>query len=752
MSLFRKHSKLFSLFIFIFILCLTSASAFAAEKSTTQMLNEGIGISGFDNILSTMGLELVYNARIIVGILIAASGIMVAFGIDDGKKTMWSAILGIGLALNLGSFLYSSLGHYWEASTASQNVGRIEIPVIQNEKINKQSTSQEAQQEAKDMATNPSTKYEDMMTPKSGNSADGAGFHLFRSFISQYVERVIEPGASNLKGILIKLSLAITLIDASLKLSLDLVGGNVVKFLISLALKVGFNIFLIDNWITSSFDGNIKLTQSLCNGFAELGFKAAGKNITVDNLVFAGLADGIIKSAYLAFNAFYAGASDIGFLTHTFLCLFATFSLICFFLGMVWLAFEMIMAQIEFYTMALLTMMLLPFMMSDHTSFLSRNAISAMFNCAMKVSVIAFLGAAGTSAVGRFFDSASGSFANVQNDNLLSLLLQINMTVFLILFLVIQIPKLIQGLLSGSPSMGASDLVGVAKQGVTLAATAAGVGAGLASVGLNAGAGKMSSLGNLAGGTGDMLKGAYNMAMGNSDAASSNFSSGMSKYGTAVTEAGQGIKDMGKAASQMGINALQTSSPIKSFQGGVNKALNPYNFSDSDVDNNADHRSWFTGKALTAEGNVVRYSSGGMSGSGGGGAGGSAANANDDGVITAEHDRKVNNQVHVSHDRNIDDPGANIDVASGGSHVNNVQDKLHTQRSVSVDDAGFNGNVSSTGSSHVNNVQDTVHTQHSTVVTESGSNGNVSSGGQSSTSSISSPPSPPPTDIGQFPK
>lgn len=64
----------------------------------------------------------------------------------------------------------------------------------------------------------------------------------------------------------------------------------------------------------------------------------------------------------------------------------------------------MFMAQIEFYTMALLTMMLLPFMMSQHTSFLSNNAIAAMFNCAMKVCVIAFLSVVDMSALGRYFN------------------------------------------------------------------------------------------------------------------------------------------------------------------------------------------------------------------------------------------------------------------------------------------------------------------------------------------------------------
>lgn len=64
--------------------------------------------------------------------------------------------------------------------------------------------------------------------------------------------------------------------------------------------------------------------------------------------------------------------------------------------------------------MTLLNMMLLPFLMSEHTSFLSSNAIAAMFNCALKVAVIAFLSSVGLSAMGRYFDELGKSFLTLQ--------------------------------------------------------------------------------------------------------------------------------------------------------------------------------------------------------------------------------------------------------------------------------------------------------------------------------------------------
>lgn len=663
MHRFRYNYKALCLSaLVICILLLFADSAFAAvsidsyasgsggSTDTLTMLKKGIGVTGFDKILGDMGPELIRSARYIVAILIAASGIMVAFGIEDGKKTMWSVILGLGLALNLGSFLLTSYGSYWNASPESNPVGQIEVPVITSGS-DKKDEKQTAIDAAGTMAEGQT--YSSLMSIKSGDAFKNGGFQFFRSFLTSYVDKIIIPGALNLRGLLIKLSLAITLIDASLKLSLDLVGGNVVKFLITLSLKLGFNIFLITEWLSDAKSKGLALTQNLCNGFAELGFKAAGINISVDNYVFSGLADGIIKAALVAWNALYAKSSNLSIFEGVVLTLFCIFALIIFMISMIWIAFEIVMAQVEFYTMALLTMMLLPFMMSEHTSFLSRNAISAMFNCAIKVCVIAFLAAAGTSAVGNFFDAISSEFSSSKNGNLISLYIQLNMTVCFFLFMVLKIPSLVSGLLTGNPSMGASDMVNSIRSGAAMAmgAASSGLTTGLSAVGAVRGAyaaqgggdsggggggnNRMSSLNNIGGGSADAAGMAAEMgpsgggsssmsaSTGGSSAAMSNVGGGSSGGSgspstDAPVETGGGssggsssgsssskLAKFGKAVATAGRNAavaaVFNSKPAQAYRNGYSIGQSAYQTQSA----GAVKKNWETGEEVDANGQSV---------------------------------------------------------------------------------------------------------------------------------------------------
>ena len=84
---------------------------------------------------------------------------MVAFGVEDGKKTMWSVILGIGLALNLGSFLYAAYGTYLGAPPATEQGQSVEFQSLIPNDVKLTETKDAAQQ-----AYNQAAKenYEDM--------------------------------------------------------------------------------------------------------------------------------------------------------------------------------------------------------------------------------------------------------------------------------------------------------------------------------------------------------------------------------------------------------------------------------------------------------------------------------------------------------------------------------------------------------------------------------------------------------------
>ena len=135
-------------------------------------------------------------------------------------------------------------------------------------------------------------------------------------------------------------------------------------------------------------------------------------------------------------------------------------------------AIEMFMARMEFYTMALLVMPLLPFMMTSKLSFLSDKAIGAMFNLAIKCAVIAFL----TSIIIPFFDSFSKQLLETKNplDHTM-IMLQLLLICFLIYFLIKKCSVLVSSLLNGQPAFGGSDMTGTLT-GAAATSTAGAVG------------------------------------------------------------------------------------------------------------------------------------------------------------------------------------------------------------------------------------------------------------------------------------
>ena len=588
------------------------------SETSLSLLRGGVGIPGFDEIFNSLGTELIRSARYIVAIMIAVSGIMVAFGIEDGKKQVWAVILAIGFALNMGSFIYTTYNSYFGGNGNQEATGTVEMQVLTPGESESGVTKEQGVDEAKSKAAHPKKTYTEILTPKENPAISGNDYHYFSSFINSYVKYVIQPGANNVKSILIKLALLITVIDASINLALDLTGGNFAKFIISLALKLGFNIFLMENWLTG-----VQLTQSLCNGFEELGLKAAGLQMEGNHLVLAGMSDGAVTAAIVIFGCFVAVLSAVSLFTMSPIPLMLGLGLaLVFIVTMVWIALEMFLAQIEFYTMALLTMMLLPFMMSKHTSFLSQNAIAAMFNCALKVCVIAFLSSVGMVSLGKYLDDISKLFMNLspQNlGNLVGLLIQMCITTVILGILIWRIPALVQSVLTGSPSMGVSDTINTVRSAVattaSVASTAAG-GAGLLkgaaaahAAGGGAGVGQqmMSSLKNLGGSLKEMGTGVMSSFSGGDGM--SHMKAGWEKMKNGASDAGGAIMTAGKiagSAAANGIDSYAYNSGIRqSFENAIETGKgNSRRLSQDEKDAGATSKNW-SGEAIHADGHVM---------------------------------------------------------------------------------------------------------------------------------------------------
>ena len=133
------------------------------------------------------------------------------------------------------------------------------------------------------------------------------------------------------------------------------------------------------------------------------------------------------------------------------------------FIAFAFIALNVLLCFIEFYLTTALSIILLPFGVNSHTSFISQKALGAVVNFGVKLMIMIFLLGLMSTMI-----SKMDAITNDDYGKLFEAVLQACMYAFLIW----KLPSLISGMLSGTPSMGAS-ATGV----VQSAATAAGAGA-----------------------------------------------------------------------------------------------------------------------------------------------------------------------------------------------------------------------------------------------------------------------------------
>ena len=133
------------------------------------------------------------------------------------------------------------------------------------------------------------------------------------------------------------------------------------------------------------------------------------------------------------------------------------------FIAFAFIALNVLLCFIEFYLTTALSIILLPFGVNNHTSFISQKALGAVVNFGVKLMIMIFLLGLMSTMI-----SKMDAITNDDYGKLFEAVLQACMYAFLIW----KLPSLISGMLSGTPSMGAS-AAGV----VQSAATAAGAGA-----------------------------------------------------------------------------------------------------------------------------------------------------------------------------------------------------------------------------------------------------------------------------------
>ena len=502
------------------VLCLVGASpaeiAYAAspEGAVTEIMG---GLSGggagfgstFTNQLGGMSKSLLTAAKLIAVIMTAAAGCMVCFGIQDSRTAFWNWILGIGLAINFGDLLLNLWGV--ESVSAPPKIATYDL----------------------------------LLKSESDPTID-----ILSPFMRYYIG-IIMQGAAAVVPYAINLTLILALIDGSIRLAFDLVGGDKVKFLVTTVLKVGFFIFLIHSWVGTN--SNYQLMPALSSGFETMGYTAGGAQDMITEYVKGNpdsnievQSNQIVTNALNFFNIFWESASQKNLLTILVGLVCVVAAVIILFLT----ALEMFMVRIEFWTMALITIPLLPFGVIDKLKFLSDKAIGAMFNLAIKIFVIAFLSTMSVNILTGLVENAKAASTSADFMGNISYFLQVLLYALILFFLTKKIPALVSGLLSGNPSLGGMDMKQLATSAAKGAAGAVAKGAGAAGLAY----GGMKALSQAAG----PMK-----AWGGKDSIGAN---ALSFAGAAGDKA---MSMMGQAASA-GVNALKTRNPAyQGYQRGM---------------------------------------------------------------------------------------------------------------------------------------------------------------------------------------
>ena len=381
--------------------------------------------------LSNLSKGLLASAKIIAVIMTAAAGCMVCFGINDGKKTFWNWILGIGLAINFGDLILN----LWSVESV----------------------------------TAP-TKIEDYKLLMK--SEDDPSVDILSPFMRYYIS-VIMSGAAVIAPYAVNLTLLLAMIDGAIKVAFDLISGDKIKFLVTMILKVGFFIFLINSWVGTN--SSYQLMPALSSGFETMGYTAGGAEEMVKEYDRANpdsnievQSNQIVTNALNFFNIFWEHAQQQNLLT-------IFIGLVCVVAAVVILfltALEMFMVRIEFWTMALITIPLLPFGVIGQLKFLSEKAIGTMFNLAIKIFVVAFISTLSVNILTGLVDNARETATSSDFIGNISYFLQVLLYALILFYMTKKIPELVSGLLSGNPSLSGGSMKEMAMSAARGAANA----------------------------------------------------------------------------------------------------------------------------------------------------------------------------------------------------------------------------------------------------------------------------------------
>lgn len=287
--------------------------------------------------------------------------------------------------------------------------------------------------------------------PTSGN---------FISAFMQYFIYMCQQGAVNIYPICTGLVVVLWAGDLVLCYMFKL-EDDIIKYLISNAIKMAFFIFLLSNWVTG-----LGIAHAVYASFEKIGYIAGGGTNTIL------MPDDIVGNTLKIISTTYDSLSQISII-HTPLAFFLGIIMFLVILAAITvIAIQIFMTRVEFWVMAVMVMPCIALGIFKHFRFLLEKAIGGVFNIAIKVGVVAFISAITAPILTKSVENFATSNFDITKD--FTALFTLLLSTIIISLLVWKVPNLAQALITGQPSLVGGDMYAAAKVPATKAMIAKG--------------------------------------------------------------------------------------------------------------------------------------------------------------------------------------------------------------------------------------------------------------------------------------
>lgn len=419
----KKSAILLALVLTFFVTLPTSHAAGTADLPWDGIFENLVGdvtVSGGAFVIDTERGELTHTLPMIVlTISIAMTGMLMMFGESSGMaRTTLNVIFCTSMVLLIGDWFNSN---FFSVVAPVDTGGTITPPTI------------------------------------NGNHENGQPSDFLSKMAIYYIS-VCHAGAIALFPTAFKLLLTLAVLDFawSAMFKANEVGP---KFILSKMIKYGLFMWVLANWTEG-----LALSAKIFTSFEKLGLLLAPTNAVQLQ------PDAIWSNGLKIIDATWESVSKLSW-TNIGGILSAIVILVVTVTAVIVTALALFMCRIEFWTIATIGTCLIPFGVWDKSRFLFEKTLGATMNLGIKIAVISFIGAVvGPTLLTLADPLMEGNTTGGLLD--LAALAEVMFGGIVLCCIVMQIPKMIAGMLQGSPTLGGGDLFEPVKSAVRMAVAA----------------------------------------------------------------------------------------------------------------------------------------------------------------------------------------------------------------------------------------------------------------------------------------